>query len=96
MKVQMLYVNGKKAANQFIITDGDRVIFQSYSSPIVEINYYNKTITVYRDWRYSTTTSKYRNLFMKHEGFYEVETTKDFEKHIKLGKVGGYAIVKAY
>ena len=90
---------GREVANQFIITDGMKKVFQSYDSTIVEINREdteNKTITVYRDWDYSTTTGKYRNQFMEDEGFDEMATKKGFEHYMNLGKIGDYTIIKKF
>ena len=57
--------SGREVPNQFIITDSDgvrdNVLFQSYSSPIINIDRGNLKITVYRDYAYSNTTIKYRN-----------------------------------
>ena len=76
---------GKKIANQFIIyDDNNNKYFQSYNSTIVKIeNYFDndKLNQVYLDkrfWNYSTTTSKYRNIFLE-------ESRKETEKKIKDG-----------
>ena len=55
---------GRPVANQFVISDDHRMIFQSYDSMIVDIDFFNSTITFGKDWNYSTTTSKYRNEFL--------------------------------
>ena len=55
---------GKPVANQFIIHDGNKLVFQSYESMIVEYDKMNSTITFGKDWNYSNTTSKYRNEFL--------------------------------
>lgn len=80
---------GRKVANQFIITDTDTdtVTFQSYDSMIVEINNSTDTITVGADWRYSPTTSKYRNEFMIDNFFQSIATTEQFEAALKAGVV---------
>ena len=78
MKVQnMVSSNGNSIPNQFIITDGNREIFQSYNSVIAII----ENGQIYLDdcyWNYSSTTSKYRNLFL---GL----TTKETKDKIKDG-----------
>lgn len=79
--------NGNKIANQFIIDCGTMVIFQSYESNIIKIDYQNKTITVYEDYNYSRTTGKYRNKFFTDNGFYELNTLKALEHAIKTGFV---------
>ena len=60
---------GKPVANQFIITDGDTTVFQSYDSTIATIDYDAGTITLGEDWDYSVTTGRYRNLFFGGEDF---------------------------
>ena len=55
---------GRPVANQFILFDNDKLVFQSYDSMIVEYNKTNSTITFGKDWNYSTTTAKYRNQFL--------------------------------
>ena len=80
MKVQnMTSNNGNKIANQFIIYDDDIWYFQSYKSIIVKKDTLNNKI--YLDshyWDYSTTTSKYRNIFLN-------EKKKETQKKIKEG-----------
>lgn len=88
--------SGRDVANQFIITDGSKTMFQSYNSPIVEIDRENKTITVYPDWNYSVTTRKYRNQFMHNEGFSAMASTKDFERCMNEGEIRGFKIVKTF
>ena len=94
MKVQnMTSSNGNKVANQFIITTEEEMdslnpelmvdveYFQSYGSIIVRKEYgpkHNITLdSLY--WNYSTTTSKYRNMFLG-------ETTKETKAKIKSGE----------
>jgi hypothetical protein len=68
--------NGNKIANQFVITsnDGNVITFQSYESEIATINWNKRTITIGRDWDYSTTTGKYRNLFF--DEYFNILNTK--------------------
>lgn len=87
---------GREVANQFIITDGNKTVFQSYNSTIVEIDNGNKIITIHSAWDYSTTTGKYRNQFMEEYGFYDMNNKKGFEYYINLGAIGDYEIVKAF
>ena len=63
MKVSnMTSTKGKKVANQFIIRDGKRIIFQSYDSIIAVIEC--GRITLDKNlWNCSRTTAKYRNIF---------------------------------
>ena len=98
MKVQNMTSDrsGREVANQFIITDGNKTLFQSYSSPIVEIDRTAKTITVFEDWDYSMTTGKYRNQFMRDKGFYDMASKKGFEEYLELGEIKGYKIIKEF
>ena len=86
---------GRPVANQFILTEYGFTLFQSYNSPIVEIDRTNNVIIVYRDYDYSNTTRKYRNEFMTEQGFDEMATSKGFEKFLREGKIGEFKIVKA-
>lgn len=83
MKVSnMLGRTGKAVANQFILTDTNIRCFQSYESIIIEIRTDEGQRIVALDrqtWDYSTTTAKYRNMFLH-------ETTKETEKKIKSGE----------
>jgi hypothetical protein len=58
----MTSYNGNCMPNQFIIKGDDWVMFQSYRSPIV-LRKNGKTY-LFRDWDYSRTTGKYRNMFL--------------------------------
>ena len=74
MKVQNL----NQAKNQFIITaDNGTRFFQSYNSIICKIEREKVTLDQ-RFWDYSTTTSKYRNMFLN-------ETKKETEAKIQAG-----------
>ena len=79
MKVNnMTSSKGNKIANQFEIYDDKGRYFQSYNSIIVFID---KKGRVYLDeyyWDYSTTTGKYRNIFLG-------EKKKETESKIKNG-----------
>ena len=70
--------NFNNVKNQFIITTKDGIYFQSYNSIIA---FKSRDGKIYLDnyyWDYSTTTGKYRNLFLN-------ETKKDTEQKIKDG-----------
>ena len=83
---------GKPVANQFIITDGDITVFQSYNSTIATIDRENYTITLGKDWDCSVTTAKYRNLFFESEGFTDLRTKKHIEYY--LDYIDGYGYVR--
>jgi len=93
MKVENMTSSwGNKVPNQFIITtteyqdaidmDNDVEYFQSYGSIIVKRVWHVNKWVVYLDknsWDYSTTTSRYRNIFLG-------ETTRETRKKIKSGE----------
>lgn len=87
MKVRnMENEKGNKIVNQFLITgeeNGFQVeVFQSYGATIAKKLYQNHKLIIYLDesrWDYSTTTGKYRNLFLG-------ETKKETEKKIASGE----------
>ncbi len=69
--------NGNKVANQFVIQDGNIQYFQSYNTIIAKLDW--DKCKVYLDsnyWNYSTTTSRFRNIFLG-------ETRNETEKKIK-------------
>jgi hypothetical protein len=74
MKIEQL--NG--VANQIVITDGEKEIFQSYKSVIAKIEN-GKTFLDRKFWNYSRTTARYRNQFLG-------EDTKTTEAKIKSGE----------
>jgi len=79
----MTSTNGNKVANQFIINDDNgNEYFQSYKSTIVKKDYEGEFVKIFLDqkyWNYSTTTGRYRNIFLN-------ETIKDTRKKIKSGE----------
>lgn len=63
MKIENMMSNrGNKIANQFKLYYNDFVAFQSYETLISVYDVKNDTMYTDQDF-YSTTTSKYRNLF---------------------------------
>lgn len=76
---------GKEVANQFIINDGNKLVFQSYESMIVEYDKMNNSITFGKDWNYSNTTSKYRNEFLNMY-FPELADTKKLKTIAQVAK----------
>jgi hypothetical protein len=63
--------------NQFIITDEDKITFQSYNSEIVTRDEDTKTITIFENWDYSQTTLKYFYLFLQEHIFFIWYEIKD-------------------
>ena len=80
MKTQvenMRISNGNAVANQFIITSGDKIVFQSYGS-VICVKEGRNVILDSTYWDYSKTTGKYRNQFLG-------ETKADTKKKIDSG-----------
>ena len=76
---QMRNDKGRPVMNHFILYNektGER-FFQSYDSIIVKIH--KGKVTLGEDWKYSITTSKYRNLFLG-------ETTKETQAKLDSGE----------
>lgn len=79
MRVEnMTSSSGNTIANQFIIEDGSKRIFQSYNS-IIAINDGGEITLDERYWDYSVTTGRYRNQFLG-------ENKKKTEAKIKAGE----------
>lgn len=82
MKIQVRNMcspsSGQEVANQFIITVGNKKVFQSYDS-VIAIKETGKPTKLDRQfWDYSNTTGKYRNIFLR-------ETKRETEAKIKSG-----------
>jgi len=81
MKIEsMTNPNGNKIANQFTIQAENGLYFQSYNT-VIAFKPIGGTLQLDKEaWNYSTTTSKYRNIFT---GL----TTKETEQRIKSGDI---------
>ena len=84
---QMINRNGNGAMNQFVLSDDTTLIFQSYKSTIVVVDYTTKTITFGSAWDYSNTTNKHRNIFF--DDYFKCEALADTQSVRK-------AIAKGY
>jgi len=74
---QLINRKGNPAANQFVINDGNKTIFQSYETKIAEIE--NNKITIDTNaMGYSNTTSKHLYIFLD-------MNRKEIERDIKEG-----------
>lgn len=60
----MISNNGNSIANQFEISTDEGVIFQSYNSIIAKIMNNGQVYLDENYWDYSSTTGKYRNIFL--------------------------------
>lgn len=94
MKVeQMINTRGNGAMNQFVITSEDKTVFQSYESMIVTMDYPTKTITIGRDYDYSKTTGKHRNIFFNdYANLSGLATKKGLDEAIKNGSYGSWIV----
>ena len=64
MKISNMYSNnGNKVANQFIIQNGNKTIFQSYST-IVAVDEGGQVTLDHNALEYSATTTKYLKQFL--------------------------------
>ena len=62
--LNMISSKGNKIANQFVISTPEGSYFQSYNSVIAFINNEGRVFLDKNKWDYSTTTGKYRNIFL--------------------------------
>ena len=76
-KTKVENLNG--IVNQFKIRTDKGTYFQSYNSVIVFIDNNGNTFLDVNKWDYSSTTVKYRDLFLS-------EKTKDTQKKINTGE----------
>lgn len=85
----MVSSRGNEVPNQFVISNAvikisgkyvKGTLFQSYSSLIAFMYGYGEIIVDKNRWNYSTTTSKYRNQFLRMD-------TKETKRLIQIGKI---------
>lgn len=97
MKVeQMINSRGNGAMNQFVIEGEGKLVFQSYSSMIAEIDYNSNTITIGSDWDYSRTTGKHRNIFFSdYANLSGLADKKGLQKAIDEGSYKGFTVQMA-
>ena len=76
--LQQLEGNNGPVKNQFEIFTDKGIIFQSYNS-LIAAKIGGKIYLDAGKWDYSTTTGKYRNIFLR-------ETKKETERKIKSGE----------
>lgn len=93
MRVENIEKNGKKVANQFVITDGNKICFQSYNSMIATVDREAKKIVLGVNWDYSNTTTRHRNYFFEYYvGLDCLATTKGILEALKNGLCNGWTI----
>jgi len=65
MKVEnIINNNGNRAANQFVISNGNKVYFQSYATMIALWDYTERKLYVTPSWDCSVTTRKHFYIFL--------------------------------
>ena len=86
MVANLINSKGNAVANQFILTDGKTIGFQSYKSLVCEIRGagmgFDNNIVLGKDWAYSRTTMKHLCSFLVQNGFTDLATKKDIESAI--------------
>lgn len=93
---QMINNRGNGAMNQFVIHDGNALIFQSYDSLIAVVDYDAREIILGKDWDYSVTTGKHRNIFFAdYANIPDLSTKKGIEKALKNGICGRWKVKTA-
>ncbi len=90
---QMINNRGNGAMNQFVIHDGDLLMFQSYNSLIAVVNYDTREVILGSDWDYSVTTGKHRNIFFAdYANISALSTKKGIETALKSGKCDRWTV----
>ena len=93
---QMINDRGNGAMNQFVIHDGDLLMFQSYDSLIAVVNYLTKEVVLGSDWDYSVTTGKHRNIFFRdYANIPDLASKKGILNALKNGLCNGWTITLA-
>lgn len=79
--------SGRAVANQFVIKDDNKKVFQSYDSVIVEVKWHSDfcEVNVGYDWDYSRTTSKYFKIFLMDEVGLNDEEVEQIKKELRKG-----------
>lgn len=78
--------NGYAARNQYVIKGEKGTYFQSYNSIIAKVDK-RKKITLTYMWDYSNTTRKHLYIFLRQQGFTDLNCKKDIVKAIKEGRI---------
>ena len=74
---------GNKVANQFIITDTNKKVFQSYTTKIVTLDNIKGELVLNSDWwDYSNTTRKYFKQFINEQTLFNYEDKQQWLKEI--------------
>lgn len=88
MVTNLINSNGKAVANQFVLTEGDMIVFQSYNSRVCELCKgsmgFDRVVRLGRDFDYSKTTVKHLLNFLRDNGF-SVDSIADLRWAIDRG-----------
>lgn len=91
MVSQLINSEGNPTKNQYIISDGKTIGFQSYNSLVCEIRGrgmgFDNNIVLGCDYDYSKTTMKYLVQFLEQNGFtdlYNIKAVRDAIKHTEI------------
>lgn len=90
MVANLINDRGNAVKNQFVITEGNTIAFQSYDSRICEIVKpcgmgYDALVRFGCDWNYSQTTTKHLYSFLRQNGMELLASKKDIEEAIERG-----------
>lgn len=79
--------SGRAVANQFVLKEDNRKVFQSYDSTIVEVKWHSDfcEVNIGYDWDYSRTTSKYFKMFLINEVGFTDEEVETIKKQLRNG-----------
>lgn len=81
----MISPRGNEVPNQFIINIGNKVIFQSYNTPIGCWDMEKQELNLSHDWEYSRTTMKYFKQFINEYTSLTYYNAKDWRKLLEDG-----------
>ena len=90
MITNLINDRGNAVRNQFVITEGKTIAFQSYNSRICEIVKpcgmgFDALVRFGRDWNYSQTTSKHLYSFLKQNGLEILASKQAIDEAIERG-----------
>ena len=90
MITNLINERGNAVKNQFIITEGKTIAFQSYNSRICEIVKpcgmgFDALVRFGKDWNYSQTTSKHLYSFLRQNGLEILASKQAIEEAIERG-----------
>ena len=90
MIANLINDRGNAVKNQFVITEGNTIAFQSYNSRICEIVKpcgmgFDALVKFGRDWNYSQTTAKHLYSFLRQNNLEILASKQAIEEAIERG-----------